>query len=572
MPQSPLVPEGSPKSLPLPPRILLLGLQKEEDDALTLAFEARGWQVQSLSNGSLATDVNLIVATPLAWHGHARACREFEQAVPELAVVLVLGAEDRNVEPLPAAAEYLERPLSPCIAVHRIERVLAGLAGLASAQAEETGFVVQDLLAGRSSFHQALESAIARTGRDELALVCTVEIGLEGVDKPSQGSVHQHVGLALSTLRREAGEGAEPIAEHAAGRLKPGQYALFLAGAFDEKRASSLAARLHELITHRFEEQWGEAAPAVYVGFAFDRGELRRGLELLERADTATYCTRQQRRSRVQAFSEPMSRWAHERKLLVDGLHHAADRGELVVYYQPRIDAQTRRVLGMEALVRWVHPELGLVAPGRFIPLAEESGLIVPIGEWVLREACRQNKAWQDAGFAPVRISVNLSAVQFRRNDLFDTVERALAEVGLDPSWLELELTESMLMNDPRTTIATLERFKSAGIHLSIDDFGTGYSSLSYLRHFPIDALKIDQSFVREITTNRDDAAIATAIILMGHSLKLSVVAEGVETESQLSFLQILQCNEVQGFLISPPVPTDRAETFLLPLAVASMR
>jgi EAL domain-containing protein (putative c-di-GMP-specific phosphodiesterase class I) len=217
----------------------------------------------------------------------------------------------------------------------------------------------------------------------------------------------------------------------------------------------------------------------------------------------------------------------------------------------------------MEALVRWKHPQLGMVSPAQFIPLAEETGLIVPIGEWVLEEACRQNKSWQDDGLSPIRISVNLSAVQFRQTQLHEMVARVLKETGLNPEWLELELTESMLMNDIDSTIETLKRLKSFGIHLSIDDFGTGYSSLSYLRRFPIDALKIDRSFIREVTTNTDDAAIATSIILMGNSLRLSVVAEGVEDESQLAFLQVLQCNEAQGFLFSPPVPAEQAAQFL---------
>jgi EAL domain-containing protein (putative c-di-GMP-specific phosphodiesterase class I) len=213
--------------------------------------------------------------------------------------------------------------------------------------------------------------------------------------------------------------------------------------------------------------------------------------------------------------------------------------------------------------VRWIHPQLGMVSPGQFIPLAEETGLIVPIGEWILREACRQNKVWRDAGLPPIRVSVNLSPVQFRDPELYQVIRNALDEHELAHDGLELEVTESMLMNDPKATTRTLRKLKSAGLHISIDDFGTGYSSLSYLKQFPIDALKIDRSFVSEVTTNADDAAIATAIILMGHSLKLSVVAEGVETESQLAFLRVLQCNEVQGFLISPPVPAEQARELL---------
>ncbi|MFT4540859.1 MAG: EAL domain-containing protein (putative c-di-GMP-specific phosphodiesterase class I) [Planctomycetota bacterium] len=293
--------------------------------------------------------------------------------------------------------------------------------------------------------------------------------------------------------------------------------------------------------------------------------------EILTCAETACYCSRQEGGSNIQYYTAAMNRWAFERLTLERSLRDAVERGEMEVYYQPRVDIKTRRAVGFEALIRWNHPQLGMVSPAQFIPLAEETGLIISIGEWVLRTACKQNKDWQLAGFPPVRMSVNLSAAQFNQDDLYVTVSNVLEEVGLDPNWLELEVTESMLMKDAESTIDTLHKLKGAGIYLSIDDFGTGYSSLSYLKRFPIDALKIDRSFIRDVTTNPDDAAIATSIILMGHSLRLSVVAEGVEEESQLAFLQVLQCNEIQGFLFSPPVPADRAQAFLgeAPLRVA---
>lgn len=255
-----------------------------------------------------------------------------------------------------------------------------------------------------------------------------------------------------------------------------------------------------------------------------------------------------------------MSRWASERAAFEASLREAEQRGELAVCYQPRVDAADGALLGMECLVRWNHPQFGCVPPDQFIPLAEETGLIVSIGEWVLREACHQTQTWRDQGFPDVRVSVNLSAVQFQDADLFGTVQRALKDSGLPAQWLELEVTESTLMGDPSATALTLENLKSLGVHLSIDDFGTGYSSLSYLKRFPIDALKIDRSFVDEVTTNPDDAAIATAIVLMGHSLRLRVVGEGVETTDQQTLLRLLGCDEIQGYLISPPVPAGRFE------------
>jgi EAL domain-containing protein (putative c-di-GMP-specific phosphodiesterase class I) len=248
---------------------------------------------------------------------------------------------------------------------------------------------------------------------------------------------------------------------------------------------------------------------------------------------------------------------------LEQDLRSAIANDELVVHYQPKVDIQSLRVVGMEALVRWNHTQLGMISPNQFIPLAEETGLIIPIGQWVLETACAQNKRWQALGFAPVRMGVNLSPVQFRQPDLLEVVQRTLRDTDVDPRWLELELTEGMLMHEVTATLDCLRGLKELGVHLSIDDFGTGYSSLSYLKQFPIDTLKIDQSFVRDVTSNADDAAIVTSIILMGHGLKLNIIAEGVETDSQLEFLRVLRCNEIQGYLISPPVPADEAGRLL---------
>jgi EAL domain-containing protein (putative c-di-GMP-specific phosphodiesterase class I) len=254
---------------------------------------------------------------------------------------------------------------------------------------------------------------------------------------------------------------------------------------------------------------------------------------------------------------------AMERLMLEIDLRRGLERKEFLLHYQPRVDLRTGEITGMEALVRWQHPEQGLVAPGRFIPVAEESGLIVPLGEWVLRTACAQNKAWQDAGLKPVCVAVNLSARQFRQRDLIEVVTGILRETGLDPSYLELELTESLIMQNVESTIVTLKKLNAMGIKLAIDDFGTGYSSLSYLKRFPIDMLKIDQSFVRDITTDPDDASIAKTIISMAHDMKLRVIAEGVETEEQRSFLSLRHCDEMQGYFFSRPVPAEAFEILL---------
>jgi EAL domain-containing protein (putative c-di-GMP-specific phosphodiesterase class I) len=246
-----------------------------------------------------------------------------------------------------------------------------------------------------------------------------------------------------------------------------------------------------------------------------------------------------------------------------NGLRRALEHGEFVLHYQPQISLATGAVFGAEALIRWHHPELGMVPPGRFISVAEDTGLIVPIGEWVLREACRQTMAWRKAGLPELLIAVNLSAVQFNRGDVEKSVTQALAESGLNPALLELELTESILIKDTEKVLAKVRRLKSLGVKLSIDDFGTGYSSLSYLKRFDVDKLKIDQSFVRDMANDPDDAAIVRAIIQMAKSLNLTTIAEGVEDERQLALLRLQHCDEAQGYHFARPMPADEFASFI---------
>jgi diguanylate cyclase (GGDEF)-like protein len=276
---------------------------------------------------------------------------------------------------------------------------------------------------------------------------------------------------------------------------------------------------------------------------------------LLRRAETAMRTAKAAGRGSIRRYSVEMRSLADDRLALESDLRSAIDRNELELHYQPKVDILSNRVRSAEALVRWRHPERGLVPPNAFIPIAEETGLILPIGEWVLRAACRQVREWIDAGLPPVRVAVNLSPQQFRHADLHAVVKSALADAGLEPGFLELELTESSVMHDPKESTATLERLSQMGVHISIDDFGTGYSSLSYLRRFPLDKLKIDRSFVRDLMSSRDDASIVKAIISLAHNLRLRVVAEGVETREQLEFLRDLGCDQYQGYYCSPAVP-----------------
>ncbi|NDQ55533.1 MAG: EAL domain-containing protein [Acidipila sp.] len=275
---------------------------------------------------------------------------------------------------------------------------------------------------------------------------------------------------------------------------------------------------------------------------------------LIKNADTAMYQAKEQGRQSYRFFKPAMNVRAVERQSIEESLRRALDRHEFTVYYQPKINLRAGEISGAEALLRWTHPVRGPISPAEFIPVAEDSGLILPIGNWVLREACKQARAWLDAGLHLGTMAVNISAMEFRDDDFLDGVFSILKETGLQPQSLELELTESVLMKRTESTESILKALRANGVQLAIDDFGTGYSSLSYLRKFPVDALKIDQSFVRQITTSPDDTTIVTAVVSMGRSLELRVVAEGVETAQELAFLQSLQCDQAQGYYFSRPV------------------
>jgi diguanylate cyclase (GGDEF)-like protein/PAS domain S-box-containing protein len=284
---------------------------------------------------------------------------------------------------------------------------------------------------------------------------------------------------------------------------------------------------------------------------------------LIKNADTAMYQAKENGPQTYQFFKSAMNVRAVERQGIEESLRRALERKELTLYYQPKINLRTGETTGAEALIRWTHPTRGRVSPAQFIPVAEACGLILPIGNWVLREACQQARAWVEAGLPFGTMAVNISAMQLREKSFLDTVFAILKDTGLDPSSLELELTESVLMKHAESTASILKTLRNTGVQLAVDDFGTGYSSLSYLRKFPIDALKIDQSFVRQITTVPDETIIVEAVISMGRSLKLRVVAEGVETQDQLAFLQSHQCDEAQGYYFSRPVPPHQFANML---------
>jgi len=352
-------------------------------------------------------------------------------------------------------------------------------------------------------------------------------------------------------------------ADDTVARLRADQFAIILTTAAQRQEAANIAQTILDTLSQPFILDSHEVFIAPKIGIAlypFDGGDID---SLIKNADIAMYLAKQQEEGNYQFYNADRDAESSGLLALEADLHHALERAEFQVYYQPQVDLQTGQITGAEALLRWQHPELGQVSPAKFIPLAEQNGLIVPIGEWVLRTACRQTKRWQAAGSPNLRIAVNLSSHQFSEQNLSQKVAEILDETGLNPNYLELELTESVLIKNPDATTRTLSELKALGIQISIDDFGTGYSSLSYLKQFPFDTLKIDQSFVRDISDDSKNMAITTAIIQMAHSLSLKLVAEGVETEAELSFLYQQHCDEIQGYLFSRPVAAVEFEKLL---------
>jgi diguanylate cyclase (GGDEF)-like protein/PAS domain S-box-containing protein len=342
--------------------------------------------------------------------------------------------------------------------------------------------------------------------------------------------------------------------EDTVARLGGDEFLVVLTHVNDISEAAVSAERFMDALTARFVIQGHSLSIGCSLGISIFPEHGADSETLIKHADAAMYSAKEGGRNNFQFFTAEMNAQALERLTLENGLRLALDKKELFLVYQPQMNIATGKISGLEALVRWQHPELGLVLPDKFIRIAEDSGLIVEIGEWVLRTACSQARKWQEEGLPAVSIAINVSAVQFRQQGFCELIRRVLRETGLAPHYVELELTESLLLGNAGITISVLQELATMGLTLAIDDFGTGYSSFSYLKRFPVSKLKIDRSFVRDIAVNPDDAAITTAIISMAKSLNLKVIAEGVEDEAQMSFLRAHQCDEIQGYYLSKPL------------------
>jgi diguanylate cyclase (GGDEF)-like protein len=448
--------------------------------------------------------------------------------------------------------------------VLRLEEVItARTRGLEAANQQLRHLATHDALTGlpnRVLLDDRLQQAIAHAGRDMRSfavLVCDLDrfkLINDSLGHRAGDELLQEVARRLNAVVRTA----DTVA-----RFGGDEFVLIGTSIADDLEAADLAARVMNVLQApvRIAAIDIHTSPSIGIALYPDDGESVQAL--LAHADAAMYCAKQNGRGNFRRYVTGMHAGTEERVQLESDLHNAVTENQFQLYYQPKVDTQTGEVRSAEALIRWVHPSRGVVPPAEFIPLAEECGLIGAIGGWVVREACRQARAWQIDGVPALRVSVNLSASQFRDSGLVDSIRRALDDAGLEARYLEVELTESAVMSDPEQSITILEQLSVMGVLVSVDDFGTGYSSMSYLRRFPIDKLKIDRVFINEIVSRPEDASIVRAIVSLAHSLRLKVVAEGVETPAQLDFLRTTGCDEYQGYHFSRPLPAAEFERLI---------
>lgn len=415
-------------------------------------------------------------------------------------------------------------------------------------------------LPNRSLLRDRIEQAIAKARRDG-NLVAVVFVDLDHF-KLINDSLGHHVGdrLLLEVASRLT---ACVRSNDSVARQGGDEFVLVLTEQHNEDEILAVTSRLLDTISQPWVDSGQEYGLSCSIGISCYPRDGEDPDALLRCADAAMYQAKASGRSTYHFYTPELNQAISERLELENSLRHALERNEFRVYYQPRIDIASGRIVGTEALIRWDCPGKGIVPPDSFISIAEETGLIIPIGQWILREACRQNSRWLRAGLPPIAVSVNLSPIQFRHTGLVQAVADALHEAALDPARLELEVTESFVMHDAERINVAMQSLKALGVDISVDDFGTGYSSLSYLKRFPVDRLKVDKSFVRDIDSDPDDAAIVRAIITLGHALGLRVVAEGVETRAHLDYLRQHGCDEVQGYYFSRPVPAAQMEALL---------
>jgi len=466
------------------------------------------------------------------------------------------------------ATDFITKPLNYAILGHRVRyllRTMQAFENVRKSKKEIHHLAFYDALTNlpnRRLFGDRLQQAVEMARRNN-NLMGILFIDIDNFKRINDSFGHsvgdkllRTVASQLLTCLRRSDSVSRELDDESisVARLGGDEFTVLLTHLEKAEDAARIAKRIIDAVSVPFLIGVEEVVVTPSIGIAVFPYDGEGVEELVKNADTAMFHAKGNGKNNYQFYTNSMSATAYERLTMESALRKGLGNGEFEMYYQPKIDLSSNEAVGLEALVRWNHPEMGLVSPADFIPLAEETGLIVPLGEWV---------SWSNAGQQPLRVAVNLSACQFRQTMLRQLIRRVLHETGVAPELLELELTESVIMDDIQASSTLLREFKEMGVHISMDDFGTGYSSLSLLKRLPLDTLKIDQSFVRDITTDSDDAAIVHAVISLAHSLRLRVIAEGVETSEQLVFLRERGCDEVQGFLYSRPLPVAEIEKWL---------
>lgn len=501
------------------------------------------------------------------------ACKAVRQGSAGENTPILLVTERRNTKKAFAAGatDVVISPPDPAILIHRSRALLA--AGRAFEEVRESRESLEQLahfdrltaLPNRAMFRELLGHELARSQRSQTPVAALLldidrfkEINESRGYKLGDQLLEMVAARLLQGLRK-----TDYVARSADGKSAPvarqggDEFALMLTDLAQLDDAGRVAQRLLQSLVQPFVLGGEEIFVTASIGIAIAPNDGSEVDSLLQSAETAMYCAKKEGGNNFQFYAESMNVAMLKRLDLEANLRRSVERDQLVLFYQPLIDISTRQLVGMEALLRWMHHDLGLVAPGEFIPLAEETGLIVPIGRWVLRTASQQLHRWHAEGFEWLRMAVNVANRQLREPDFVSDVQEIILETGVEPSHLELEVTESSVMKNDRKTLEVLQELRKIGVRLAVDDFGTGHSVLTYLRDFPLNTLKIDRSFINGVATEGKDAAITSAVIAMAHRLDLRVVAEGVETEDQLSFLTRHDCDECQGFLFSRPVPAS---------------
>jgi diguanylate cyclase (GGDEF)-like protein len=491
-----------------------------------------------------------------------KAIKECLKILPQLKVIFITGHNEYAVEAFDiSAVDYIVKPIQRDRLITAIEKAKAILKmsyELTEALYQKEYMAFHDILSGlpnRKLFEDKVTKAITLANKHNY-MVAILFFGLDRFKYINESMGHTFGDLLL----QEVAERLQRCVRESdiISRQSGDEFTILLNRISHQDDVIKATERIFNAIGTPYHLKGHEIHITGSMGISLYPNDGQTVENLIQQADTALNRAKETGRNNFKFFMPEMNEKVSKKVIMESALRKAIDRNEFILYYQPQVNIVNQQIVGMEALIRWEHPELGLVSPLEFIPLAEESGLIFQIGEWVLRTACKQAKSWQRTGYPNLRLSVNLSILQFHQENLIQIISDVLQETDFDPNNLELEITESVALFNEKQVLDKLEDMKQLGIRIAIDDFGTGYSSLSYLKKFPVNTLKIDKVFIRDIMTDSDDEALIAAIIAMANKMKFNVIAEGVETESQLSFLSSLQCSEAQGYFFGKPLPPDK--------------